>query len=183
MVKVDPHLAEVFPLPPLTAYRRPENIKNKLIRSKIPKESLREKRILPGMKKCPKNCAICPYVAQGKTVKSNATSHTHDIETAVNCQSSNIVYCISCLHCNMQYIGETGNTLAKRFGQHKGYVRNRQLEQATGFHFNQRGHNMADMKVTILEKIRSLDPNIREAREKMYISLFNTGYRGINKNK
>ena len=83
----------------------------------------------------------------------------------------------------MQYIGETGNTLATRFGQHKGYVRNRNFEQATGSHFNLRGHTMADMQVTILEKIRSLDPNIREAREKMYISLFNTGYRGMNKNK
>ena len=29
MVKVDPHLAEIFPLPPLTAYRRPASFKIK----------------------------------------------------------------------------------------------------------------------------------------------------------
>ena len=51
MVKFDPHLAEIFPLPPLTAYRRPENIRSKLIRSKIRLEQSRQKRILPDMKR------------------------------------------------------------------------------------------------------------------------------------
>ena len=32
----DPQLKEIFPLPPLVAYKRPENIRNKLIRSKVP---------------------------------------------------------------------------------------------------------------------------------------------------
>ena len=66
MVKTDPHLAETFPLPPITAYRRPANLRNKLIRSKIPQEQTREKRNLPGMKRCAINCAICPYVDQTK---------------------------------------------------------------------------------------------------------------------
>ena len=183
MVTVDPHLAEIFPLPPLTAYRRPSNLKDKLIRSKIPEDTSRPKRILPGMKQCTKNCAICPYVDQTATVKASSSNYTHDIETAVTCQSCNIIYCISCLHCGMQYIGETGKSLATRFGQHKGYVRNRMLDQATGAHFNLRGHCVSDMQVIILEKIRSPDEAFRKEREKMFINLFNTGYRGLNKQK
>ena len=135
------------------------------------------------MKQCIKNCAICPYVAQTATVKATSSNYTHDIETAVTCQSCNIIYCISCLHCGMQYIGETGKSLATRFGQHKGYVRNRMLDQATGAHFNLRGHCVSDMQVIILEKIRSPDEAFRKEREKMFINLFNTGYRGINKQK
>ena len=38
MVTVDPLLAEIFPLPPLTAYRRPSNLKDNLIRSKVPED-------------------------------------------------------------------------------------------------------------------------------------------------
>ena len=83
----------------------------------------------------------------------------------------------------MQYIGESEKSLAIRFGQHKGYVRNRNFEQATGAHFNLKGHIMADMQVTILEKIHSPDPNFRKEREKMYIALFNTGYKGMNRKK
>ena len=37
----DPYLADVFPLPPLVAYRRPPNIRDKLIRAKVPE-------LLPG---------------------------------------------------------------------------------------------------------------------------------------
>ena len=58
----DPHLKEIFPLPPLVAYKRPANIKEKLIRSKVPPvRSERPKRKQPGCKKCNK-CKICPYV-------------------------------------------------------------------------------------------------------------------------
>ena len=35
-MKQDTYLAEVFPLPPLVAYRRPPNIKDHLIRAKVP---------------------------------------------------------------------------------------------------------------------------------------------------
>ena len=49
----DPYLAEVYPIPPLIAYKRPPNIKDKLIRAKVPPTiSSKPKRDLPGMKKC-----------------------------------------------------------------------------------------------------------------------------------
>ena len=70
MVK-DPYLAECFKLPPLVAYKRPNNIKEKLIRSKIPPVPSRPKRELPGMTKCNK-CPICPFVQVTKTVKATA---------------------------------------------------------------------------------------------------------------
>ena len=69
VVKNDQHIAIVFPLPPLNAYRRPPNIRTKLIRPKIPENRAREQRNLPVMNKCQRNCAICPYIAQGKTIK------------------------------------------------------------------------------------------------------------------
>ena len=61
-------------------------------------------------------------------------------------------------------------------------VRNKDISKATGNHFNQRGHLVQDMKVTILEKIYSSDPNYRKERESMWIRKFNTKYKGINKN-
>ena len=82
----------------------------------------------------------------------------------------------------MNYIGESGLSLATRFGQHKGYVRNRELDKSTGYHVNQRGHCLSDMQVAILEKIHQPDPVYRKEREKMYIK-FNTGYEGMNKKK
>ena len=35
-MRQDPYLAQVFPQPPLIAYKRPANIKDKMIRAKVP---------------------------------------------------------------------------------------------------------------------------------------------------
>ena len=86
MIK-DPHLKETFPQPPLVAYKRPKNIGDKLIRSKIPPiPSSRPKRELNGMKKCHK-CPICPFVKEGKSFKAHATLKTVDINKPVTCQT------------------------------------------------------------------------------------------------
>ena len=99
------------------------------------------------MEKCGKSCAICPYVIQTSVIKASSSNYTHEIETAVNCTNCNIIYCITCLHCNMQYIGETGKSLATRFGQHKGNVR--MLDHATGSHFNFKGHNISEFDTQV----------------------------------
>ena len=51
----------------------------------------------------------------------------------------------------------------------------------TGEHFNKPGHQIADMKITILEKLKSSDAQLRKTRETFYIQRFNTKYKGMNK--
>ena len=106
MVENDPHLKEAFLLPPLVAYKRPQNVRDKLIRAKIPKTEKRTKRNIVGMTKCG-NCPICPFIKEGKTVKSTASKFSVDVNKPVNCQSKNILYCIQCDRCRIQYIGES----------------------------------------------------------------------------
>ena len=55
------------------------------------------------------------------------------------------------------------------------------MEKSTGEHFNKPGHTMADMKVTILEKVKSQDPQLRKIRESLFIQKFNTRNKGLNK--
>ena len=88
---------------------------------------------------------------------------------------------MECDVCREQYIGETERTLQERFSDHKGYVANQHLSKATGQHFNNKGHKIHNMKVTIIEKVRSQDPQFRKARESMYIEKFNTKYKGMNR--
>ena len=78
------------------------------------------------MKRC-NNCPICPFVKEGRYVKLTASNHTVEINRQVNCQTKNILYCITCKKCNVQYIGESERTLQDRFSEHKGYVVNKKL--------------------------------------------------------
>ena len=177
----DPYLKQVFGEPPLIAYKRPKNIKELIIRARVPPETpVRPKRKILGMTKC-KGCPTCPYIKQGKMIRASATSYTAEIADQVNCQTNNIVYCITCKKCNVQYIGESQRSLQDRIAEHRGYISNSIKSKTTGEHFNLPGHNLAHMEVTILEKIRNMDPQFRKQREQMWIEKFNTKYKGLNK--
>ena len=88
---------------------------------------------------------------------------------------------IICQKCNAKYVGQTDRKLKTHFLEHKGNVENYKLHQATGEHFNMRGHSSKDMMITILEKVKSRDEMYRKEREKYHIRIFNTFYNGINK--
>ena len=123
MQNMDPYLAQVFNEPPLIAYRRPENIKDKLVRAKLAKPTSHPTRRVRGMTKCGKPfCGLCPYIKEGNKIKhQNGVCH---ITSKVNCNSSNICYMIICRkeNCQEQYIGETEKDLRTRITQHRGYI-------------------------------------------------------------
>ena len=72
----------------------------------------------------------------------------------------------------------TERSLQERFSEHKHYVISKLTTKATGFHFNLPGHSVSDMTLTILEKVFNQNPQYRKQREKMWITQFNTKYRG-----
>ena len=176
----DLYLAKVFPEPPLVAYTRPQTIRDKLIRAKVPPAKTRPRRVIPGMHKCGK-CDICPYVKTEKLVKATYTNEIVHLHKQFDCQTSNLVYIVECTKCKDQYIGQTGKTLEKRFKNHLGYVANN--TQATGQHFNQPGHNSSHMTISVLEKVHQKNRHSREVRESQWIEAFNLKYQGMNKKR
>ena len=184
MVNTDPYLREVFPAPPLTAYKVNRNLGTFLIRARIPRPApIRDYRVKNGMHRCKKNlrgCPVCYFVLETRMMKATATDAIVEIRGDLNCQTSGIIYCITCKKCMMQYIGTSKLTAQARLSQHAGYIRNKHLNQPTGKHFNGRGHSLSDMSFVILEKVFSKDVLLREERESHYIRLFNTKYKGMN---
>ena len=182
MVNMDNYLKEVFPYPPMLAYKRPNNIKSFLIKAKVFNNKNRtSQRVLNGMKKCTKQCPLCPYVNEGKSIQSD--NFTWFIRKNLNCQSKNVIYMIECNldKCKQRYIGESERRLTLRISEHLGYIRNKIYSKNTGFHFNQPGHSEANLTVTILEKVKKLDTAYRKEREHTLIRKFNTFYKGMNR--
>jgi hypothetical protein len=166
MVGQDPYLSEVFTQSPLTAYRRQRNIRDNLIRAKVPMDPKPyPQRKQRGVRKCGKNCTACPYIREVKSL---------NINQSLNCDISNCVYMIECRkdNCEMRYIGETKRILKFRLADHRGYITNQDLSKPTGQHFNIPGHSLA---------VRSQDHLYRKERERYFIRKFNTFYRGLNR--
>ena len=181
MIIQDQYLKEVFELPPLTAFKRQRNIKDNIIRAKVaPPTKERPLRENCGMKKCGQQCTACPYIYEGKFVKVNSESQWK-INKRVNCETRNLIYMIECSKCKDRYIGETKRSLRERLSDHRGYVSKQIMDTATGLHFNKPGHNLSNLKVIVLEKLKTEDDNYRKEREKYFINKFNTFYKGLNK--
>ena len=81
----------------------------------------------------------------------------------MNYTTQNIVYIIKCNidRCKQTYIGESDRSFKKRISEHLGYMWSQKYNQATGYHFNQPGHIIYNIKVTILEKLKSRETNYR----------------------
>ena len=127
------------------------------------------------------SCTLCPFIKVGKSIAVNRNS-SWKRNQQLNCQSSNIIYLIECNkeHCKQRYIGETGRTLQQRIGDHRGYIVNEHINTATGQHFNTPGHNVSNLTVTVIEKVKKRDESYRKIREKYHINKFNTYYKGLN---
>ena len=79
-------------------------------------------------------------------------------------QNKNIVYIISCNKCNMQYVGETENTLHIRMNGHRSDITTKKLDKPVAAHFNQPDHSLEDLRVMGIEKI---DHNNSKKRRKL----------------
>ena len=181
MTMQNKYLKECFPKPPLIAYRRQANLRNFLIKSKLPSPPGRyPSRNLKGMKKCGKSCTACPYILEGKNIKIDERT-TWNIEKNVSCTSFNVIYLLECKRCRLRYIGTTGRQLKHRLAEHRGYITNQVVNTATGAHYNLPGHSLADLKVTILEQTKSSDEDYRLEREKYFIRKFDAFNKGLNR--
>ena len=186
MVCQDQYLADVFKQPPLTAYRRQTNLRDLLIKSKVPPTPKHyPNRNRAGMFKCTKTyCTACPYINTGNKVKVNNTRYWN-ITKRVSCDTFNCIYLIECQidGCKKRYIGHTGRLLKFRLSDHRGYITNKVVSQATGAHFNLPGHSLADLRITILEQVKKSNRDYRREREKYFIRLFDTYNNGLNREK
>ena len=88
MVNNDSRCREVYKKPPMVSFRRPPNLKDKLVRAKLPptRNNTRPRRTLNGMRRCG-HCVNCPWVVEGKEVRATATNTVVTINAPITCQS------------------------------------------------------------------------------------------------
>ena len=103
------------------------------------------------------------------------------INSNVDCNSQNTVYCIFCNkpRCNQIYIGQSQRELKKRFSEHKTSVRTN-AKNVVGQHFNEPGHSIFNMEVAALEKVFDRGKQIIEKRESMWIETLEAEFKGLN---
>ena len=88
------------------------------------------------------------------TIKSSKTGKVYNINSNLNCNSSNCIYVISCTKCDKQYVGKTITPLRHRFNNHRKDIRNNDNTKAVASHFNLPGHcGERDVRIQAIELV------------------------------
>ena len=142
--------------------RRPQNLRDILVRAKLPQttDPSRDTTGTPTnvpttQRTCTRrSCRYCPKLNHSGSITSHATGRKYYAKQNVNCKTNNLIYCINCTHCGLQYIGQTKRTLMERFQGHFYNINNNKREDTIGRHFNSQGHHgIQDIEIYILDFI------------------------------
>ena len=98
---------------PLVVFRRAPNLKDSLVRAKLP---MSQTRITKGCFKCGKShCQVCSSISESSSFSGNVSGKQYSISSSFNCESSGSVYLLGCKACGRQYVGSTFTSLRTRF--------------------------------------------------------------------
>ena len=180
IVLQDEQMAEVFKLPPITAFRKGKSLGQHLVSSNFKSATKRNNH--RGTRPCRRRpiCNTCPFTWETDGVQG--PENTFNIKTGFTCITENVVYAIRCKQCRMVYVGETYRRLGDRFAEHLRSV-TKDDDCPVGEHFRRPHHSIQDMQVTVLIQTSSGEKQ-RQFLEQRIINLLGTFRpRGMNVKK
>ena len=150
---------------PMIAFRRPKCLADYLVHARV-KGGQREGGEC-GTHKCGSTrCEVCDYLDESSCFKRTDFAREYSINYNFNCNSSNVVYLLTCKICKLQYVGSTTTKFRTRFNNHKSRMRrHRNLDQAQRDqddllyrHFWSDGHNgLHDMKIQLIDRVNKIE--------------------------
>ena len=151
----------------IPAYRKNKNLKDYLVHSKL-KETNK-----PILKKP-------EYFKPKQRVKNRTTGRIIGIKQSIQANTTNCVYLITCNKCNLQYVGETRNSIADRLNQHRYNINNgKETTLLIVQHFM--NHGISALEVCGLESNQTWTDFERKYNEKQWVVKLKTKWpHGLN---
>ena len=141
----DIRFKKMFPKTPKPVFTKGKNIKQMLIRAKLPKPRpvntrLAANKNMNGVTRCSKGtgkngCKACPLLTKHpkdiiKEVKINSSGETIKVEGKINCKTENILYVLQSEKNPKQYGGETGRAAGQRALEHARDIQDEKIDKA-----------------------------------------------------
>ena len=100
----------------------------------------------------PNSCRYCPKLNTEGRILCTASSRTYMSRYNVSCCSSNLIYCLTCRRCGIQYVGQTKCELKVRFAAHFLKISKNDPESEIAKHFNSNHHmGLDDISIHIVD--------------------------------
>ena len=134
--------------------------------------------------KRPNSCKYCPLLDKSNFIVNRFNNMKYHCKQNVCCQSSNLIYVLTCNVCQIQYVGQTKRKIMNRIWDHLNDIK-RERDTTVARHFNNHG-NQPDLKFNILEFIKchpdsERSKSLRDKCEKAWMSRLNSWIpKGLN---
>ena len=115
--------------------RRNKNLSDQLVKASTKTQTQHETYISTHPCNRPSQCRYCPKINRCGYVISKVTGHKITTMVNINCQTSNVIYLITCTTCGIQYVGQTRNRVLTRFQGHHSDIKNHN-DTTVSRHFN-----------------------------------------------
>ena len=164
---------EAIPNVPMVSFRKPKNLRNILVRaSTSPNTTHRSKEA--GFEPCSTSrCKTCQHTTKTNSFMSHANNKRFDLYHFLSCYSFNLIYLITCLKCNKQYVGQTEQTLRQRMNGHRHSIIHK-IDTPVARHFNLAGHSIDHLHIIGIDLLPSADLYTRLNKETFWIYTLKT---------
>ena len=117
-----------------------------------------------------RRCQVCKYLEPGERFTSYRTGKSYTINYELDCNSSNVVYLLSCKVCHAQYVGSTTTKFRLRFNNHKARFRahsrlsfeGRNKDDLLYRHFFGPGHHgLEDVSIQLIDRVSREESALR----------------------
>lgn len=127
-----------------------------------------------------KNCKCCLHINSTSVYHNTDKSSSYLILDDFNCNSTNVIYVISCAKCNLLYVGQTARMLKERMNNHRSDILLHK-STAVAIHFNLPAHTYSDLIITPVLDITDFDVSERLTIEREFMSRLGSIYpEGMN---
>ena len=172
-----PHTSHIKADKLLVAYRRPANLKDILVHSKLNSQQLPH-----GSFKCNNSkCRLCIHIDTTATFMNELQTKTFSTKGHITCDTEFVIYRINCSLCGKSYVGQTSKTLKTRGNQHIYTIKRSDIVSTPiSRHFSILGHTPRNFTIRGICIAPRSEPK-RLALESAWIKILGTyAPRGLN---
>ena len=148
----------------ISAYRKNKNLKDYVVHSKL-KPWNQVGRVKPN------------YFSPKQVVKNKTNKNIFCIRQNITHKTKNCIYLITCQICGLQYVGETGNSIAHRLSQHR-YTINNEKDTHVLIVKHFLTHGVDALNICGLEHNENWSLGQRRFQEKEWINRLGTKFPG-----
>ena len=166
---------KVFKDIPTVGFRKGKSLRDFLVRAKVPPVGDGEGPIEGASGRCyGMLCEVCDQVKD--TTQFTSNGKTYNIRNfSMDCNSTNVVYLLSCKVCGIQYVGSTTCKFRSRFNTYKSgnrrYAEKKKKvpQKKLHSHFDQPGHSgFSDFEFTLIDQGNDHESTRKKERFWMY---------------